>query len=510
MKLPRTLLSLHVCVICALTTTPAQAQFSLPNNLQPRPAPRDVGFLHPTFKPGLTIEQAHQLARERDRLLVIAFPNEVTGAVTDPAWDHPLVRAWINQHAEAIRFVDIHDYTVSQAIYEAVIAQLAARELSREPIGEGTLPYGAVFKDGKLDFLIGGNAIGKAYNAAVPGKMDAGPTTLIGDLQFALEAAASRDPIWIRAHEAKNPPLQPPPMPDFSSGKDDLAPPCDGPGPGKTVFDLLDAARTARDTKDERAALSMYTWLWEHAATRYPILRPAQSSIFAQEFGDLARISPSAKQRLKVIREELSMRELWWSFGAWIDALSLTYAVGDSTAALYLAAGTGFDEDEEALTSRAAQESAELVWSVPWGKPITPDAEGLAWLADQFARLHARSAPGALEDDLAQLKACRSRVVFDRACVLHAAFLKAGNDADAWRTAALLLANLEHLTFLPQDTDSQELYTPAGARAALVATALAFDVPRPQHQSLLAEMPQPSAMNWLKERLDNTPIIDDK
>lgn len=504
MKLPGTVLGVGLGAICLLTPAAATAQFSLPNNLQSRPAPRDVGFLHPTFKPGLTIEEAHRIARERDRLLVIAFPNEVTGAAADPAWDHPLVRAWINQHAEAVRFVDIRDYAVSQAIYEAVMAQLAARELSRQPIGRGKLPYGAVFKDGKLDFLIGGNAVAKFFTDATPGKMDAGPTTLIGDLHFALEAAASRDPIWIRSHEAKNPPLQPPPMPDFSSGKDDLAPPCTGPAEGETVFDLLHAARRARDGADERAALSMYTWLWEHAPERHPILRPAQSSIIALEFGSLARTSPSAARRLTLIREELAMRELWWGFGAWINALSLAYAMGDDTAALSLAAASSVDEDMEALTSRAARETAELVWSVPWGKPVHADADGLAWLTDQFARLRAPGAPGTHEDDLAQLKACRSRAVFDRACVMHARFLQEGNDADAWRAAELLLANIDHLTHLPQESDSRELYTPAGARAALVATALAFDAPSPRHRALLNEVPQPGTMDWLKGRLDGS------
>jgi hypothetical protein len=475
------------------------AQPLVPTNITPRPVPQDVAFLTPTFKPGVAIDEANRTANARSRLLVIAFPNEATGAAVDPAWDHTLVRAWINQHAEAIRFADIQEVHVRREVFRAVQEMQAGMQLSHH--APDKLPYGAIFVDGKLTELIGENGLGPWQSRFVPGKLDAGPATLLAELQFGLETISAGDPVWAQTHELKNPPLEPPPMPTFHDGHDDLAPACHGPESGEDPIDLLERARSLRAGDQNGPALGLYTWMWERLAASDPIFRPARSAIIAKEFGALAAVDRNAQTRLRVMCEQLQARQLWWGSDQWIDGMALGAASSGGARAMAMLAAAD-DDDATALTSNPEQEWLGLVADTDWNAAARPDGANMRWLQDQLARLSRPAQPGTEPDDQAELDACRSRLIFDRACVLHASLLAAHRDTEALQAAELLLSRIDELKHAPHDRESVALYTPQGTRAALAATAMTMNASRPRHADLVRESPQPASRAWMLKRLE--------
>jgi len=445
----------------------------------------------------LDLPAAQKLANQQKRLLVVylrglpqpAFSKLGLGVVTKAGdafeamdartWQNPTLAAWLAQHAVTIQ-IGLNE---NPQYFQSLARQF--HDFGDTNADPTIYPHVGIYRDGVLVAVIpragyenergwtdGGMAPIEAW------RMFPKPVGVLIELDNALNLARARDPVWAMDHERLNPPLPPPDWELFyNSAEPNAAAVGDLPA-GSDLIARVDDARQASAAGDLHGAAGLYTWIWERMDALDPVYRPARAAVFTDEIIALTRQRPAMRERLKRMRSTIEDRYLWWDAQTWLEYILINDCLDDQAAVFATLGRIAGDVDEDALSTPEEQQIHDVLTSRTWTGLTPPDAGHLAWLASQPALI--RKLPK--DSDLGIL---RSRLFFDDSCRCYAALLKAGRETEARTVASSLLASTSEL--VSRDEIETGLYDPAGARRALVATALLAGEVRPEH------------MNWLRE-----------
>lgn len=423
----------------------------------------------------LSIEEALAESKRTKRLLIV-YPRKA-GVGFDRmdarTWTHPGLRAWLDRHAVVCK-VDASEDPRTYAALSRMSAEL-------ECVMREDLPIVLLFRDGRYERAIPHE---RMQNWSWMGPLAAGgerfkpnpkvfypkPAQMLFALQMHLEGLASTDPLWLAAHERRNPAPPAPPLTLLHDADDGRGERVADPRAAGTagVLERWRSAREAATAGELHRATGLYTWLWERAPELAPASAAARAAVLIPEVRILAGRRDATRARFEAVRSALEARQPWWSYTEYWEWSLLGAAIGDEGAVIELADVLMADPLELPLLTNDDRDALELIAeaSVLVSGPADAAApEALAWVRRQAQRLGA-SGPGA---ESSELERVRRRVVLDMACRLHAACLARGDaEGAALMEAAALRAAPE-----------------ADARAALLWTALLAGVVGPEHTGWL-------------------------
>lgn len=418
----------------------------------------------------LTFQEAIKESMRTDRLLIVV--NTDSRIYNPDTWANKTLQAYIKWHAIAIRVKGkpLSDCEVGTLEPYAMRAFGTTRNpydniASAEFFVNGCRANAALMYFDKntarikRDTVVRGNAVGMLIAA-----------------DSAIESAKTRDPLWGLRHDDRNPmPLPPEETAWLFLGDDGLADPVsDVQREGATigaVLERLEAARKATAAGDHRAAVGLYTWLWERGEQIDPAFGPARLWLVAREMGELTKVSQSMRTRAAQLHARVEARLPWAMDREWYELAMSGLAKGSMGTTMIAFEGVLNDPQEAAMSSVSPQARIFLMASRSDEiEKLAPGTE--AFLKKQTAELKKTRPKGATKEDWDDLQKARRWIIRMEGCRGYAYWLTKGNEVEAGRIATIV----------------QSVHGPE-VSAYLVATALAAGEVRPVHAEWLRKLP---------------------
>lgn len=311
------------------------------------------------------------------------------------------------------------------------------------------------------------------------------PLQILYEASFLLDKFRTQDQTWIAHHLNRARARITAAHPLACELDDNLAAPIREPAQDLTArgkpwraaefFRQLEQARSFTRDGSYYDATGPVCWLWENWRLGPPELRPAVLFFVTDLARQLAQSRPSSREKFNQARE---LALAWRHTGDYADRLSwyaLNETLGDYDEAIRVLDLALHGPDEGSMTSPADLAAYEIMLGRRWSEPWRYDAKSVEWFTKLGTQLDKRP-PAAKrsagnDDTLWEMfEDFRRQTWIADGCRLYAAALKADDARTASETTTLLFA---------RDADGD-------IRRALVATAIAAGVARPEHREWLA------------------------
>lgn len=299
-----------------------------------------------------------------------------------------------------------------------------------------------------------------------------GPLNYLLQLDEIRNGLVSRDPSWLMLHENQNPP---PPAPErvyFASGTDGNANACAGPEEGESVFDLWTRGRAQAATGNDREAMGIYTWLWEHLGDGRAWTAPLRRLILPGEMRESAARYRPAKARVIAMASEHYDRYEWMDFPERLDWIIMAEAAGNEFQILFEFDYSMNDEHEGSLLTRTESAGMKLlIERSPWSEVDRVRSGDLARLTRLRAGLNDGAPATATDEEWSHVLTLRRELLLLETCRVHVAHLAGGRVVEAMQVVEPLLKS---------DTDGL-------VRMALAAVAWGAGVADASHETWVDE-----------------------
>jgi len=405
-----------------------------------------------------------------------------------------LLRFWMRQHAVIIRLGPEH------AGLARKIRAEAGRICNRAEIRDPSDLQGTPLAGGKADpeepvygLFINGllfSAVGKCRlvsNVATTRAqlrytpaLDTRQSWAVFGLDFELDRARAKDPVWSTLHGLRNPPIEREEIERFAGVEDENANIFDiatSEHPG----DVLATLRTARletETGDAIQAAGTYTWIWERAAAQDPAFGPAVRTLVLPDIARAVQRFDTVSQRFESMQAELGSHLGAESLDDFAEWIRLSMVLGDQASILkeldYRLNEPSFGATVPRDVRRALQTIADGHADIL--ETITRPAQASAKIEKMYLR--AQAEPSEV------VRPVLRRLALDAAVAHHGRLLEAGYDNQARAIADIV----------------RRFDGPTGIRA-IVAGALVVDQPRPWHVDLL-DQPGSASTTKMRDRLE--------
>ncbi len=416
-----------------------------PAPIKPKASP---GLIETPFS-DLSFDEARRESIRRDRLLVVVDPS--SRFYNEEAWMHPSVRAFV--------------------MWKAIV--IKGRERPS--------PFRRQYNIAGTNFYIGGEQRedifvkidGNTARFMEKTQVRVGPLGLLLGMDYVIDLARSRDPLWGLRHDDKNPmpamPDREAPMFDASDGVAIAVSDLTRADGIEGVLRRLEEARAAVVAGDRDLAIGLYTWLMERSAQVEPSFDPVRLFVVAPEFAVLTPKYPAAMSRATALFERARVRMPWAGPAEWFELGATAECARRNADVLMEMQGAMGDMYEESAMSRTAMAEIKLITSrIGNSMELVPTADATVKEAEKGLKT---SMPAKVRvEDWEQLQATRKWLIRAEGCRAYGALLAAGKQEDAARIAAVV----------------RSVHGAEGTRA-LVITALAHGQARAEHRRWLDE-----------------------
>ena len=396
-----------------------------------------------TLTESISADEAFDKAVKSRRLLVLFFTGD---SPDNPNWTF----------RRAARSMSLRAYIKWHCV--AVHTPVFPRQMK----GRGLGPCGCVYlvRDGEVEEIIKPSGFGPP-----------GPLEVLFQADFAMDRIKARDPMWAMRHDEKNPAPKPPPEPEpLSNTQDEIAPIVRDPRPEENIgpLDRLAQARALVKTGEFYQATGLYTWLWERGSAVDPSFRPAKLSALAQDIKALIELRPGARERFEKIRDIRTERTPWADHTQMHDWFVLNGATGNAVDTIEYLDYFLNDLDESSMIPPGDVAAFRLFmrrsdFAAAWEQPPA-STSAVARVAGLVRRLNPKFPASILPAARAEYQAFAQQFIIDEGSRLYVACLVKGDEAAAQEIARTILNTRND----------------AGARLALITTALAADPPQPR------------------------------
>ncbi|HED54154.1 MAG TPA: hypothetical protein ENJ00_08130 [Phycisphaerales bacterium] len=444
----------------------------------------------------LSLHEALDESIARSRALVLYVDPEDSryrDSALASAESNRLLRFWMRQHAVIIRLGPEHARLAGQIRSEA--GRICNRAEMRDPRTQEILaggkadpmePVYGLFINGRLF-----SAIGKCRLVTIVAQpnihlgytpaLDTRQSWAVFGLDFELDRARAKDPVWSTLHGLRNPPIPREDIARFAGVEDDNANIFDitaSEYPG----DVLATLRTARletETGDAIQAAGTYTWIWEKAAAHDPAFGPAVRTLVLSDIARAVQRFDNVSQRFERMQAELGSHLGTESLDDFAEWVRLSMVLGDQVSIIK---ELDYRLNEPSFGATVPRDVRRALYAIADGHADILEAVSRpASAATKIEKLYQRADAEPSET----IRPVLRRLALDSAVAYHAKLLEGGYDDQA-RSIADIVRRFDG---------------PAGLRA-LVAGALVVDQPRSWHADLL-DQPGSAATRKMKDRLES-------
>lgn len=441
-----------------------------------------------------TLEEARDEAIATSRLLVLYVDAESVKGTMDKrselalenARHDRLLRYWLRQHAVVIR-LDLGHKDLAEDILDA-----ACHRCNRVSAGAGCggrkklkyIPTFGIFHNNSLFSAV---SVCRLQGDDDRFNVEFGTSMhwAVFELEFQLDRLRATEPVWVKLHELRNPPIADDGIERFADREDENAEAYDESmvDDPEDVFRAIVLARTQAELGDRYGSAGTYTWIWERAADRDANFGPAVRTLVTADIQDLVARWPNYQERFDEMKNAGTKRMGLETIEEFADWARLCAVVGDEYSMLeefdYRLNDDFFGSTMPRDTRRTLMLIAETETEVVTRLYNPERAE------PELARLYKRADDEPSDD----VRPTMRRLALDRAVLLHAKLIESGDWARALKVAEIAIE---------QDGNA--------ARRALAAGALVAGQPREWHLEQLIEFCPPSAstdrlIGYLEEML---------
>lgn len=414
-----------------------------------------------------TYEEAVKASKDQHRFLLLYPLNGRWEEFEEYTLKNRSLRHWIEWHAILYRI----DPKEDPALWSDVARRIRMHGKRADP---GKNPYFLVVRRGIDDRVVPFVLLHMDPAFTPPDRpiIGSGPLNYLLQLDEIRNGLISRDPSWLMLHDHHNPP---PPAPErvyFASGADGNANACDGPEEGESVFDLWTRGRAQSAAGNDREAMGIYTWLWEHLGDGRAWTTPLRRLVLPGEMRESAARYRPAKARVNAMSNEHYDRYEWMDFPERLDWMIMTEAAENEFQILFEFDYSMNDEFEGSLLTRAERAGMTLLIArSPWSEIGRVLSEDLSRLERLRAGLSDPAPPTATDEEWSHVLDLRREVLLMETCRIHVAYLAGGRVDEAMRVVEPLLK---------ADADGS-------TRLALAAVAWGAGVADARHEAWISE-----------------------